>query len=49
MVVTTIEKKLSFDEFAAEFAKDNQETLVNWLEHGDPVRKAAAKLIMEAL
>ncbi|WP_321420487.1 hypothetical protein [uncultured Methanomethylovorans sp.] len=37
-----------FVEFAEIFKKENAETLHNWLTHGDPVRKAMAKTIMEA-
>ncbi len=42
-------EKTQFNDFAAEFAKNNPETLQAWVEHGDPIRKAAAKIIMEAV
>lgn len=49
MVVHMSVEKTPFTEFAAEFAKNYPETLQTWVEHGDPIRKAAAKIIMEAV
>lgn len=40
-------EKKTFTEFAECFKKENPETLQNWLEHGDSVRRAVAKVIME--